>query len=257
MSSLLLACRGVHLGYGSHAVVRDVDLELHEGELLGVVGPNGSGKSTFLRTVTGAHEPLAGTVEWSGSPRFGYVPQQDDLDVNWPLNVRDLVAMGRFPLHPPFSSLAERDREHIDRALSALRLKGRGEAFLRTLSGGEFQRVLLARALAGEPDVVLLDEPTAAVDLQGTGELLRTILELQEEREWTVILVSHDLNLVGAIADRLALLHDGRMHVGEPDQLLTRERLETVFETSLDVITTAGDRRVVLPDLCTGGPSDG
>lgn len=255
MKNTELTCRDVELGYGSRTVVRDVNLELEEGELLGVVGPNGSGKSTFLRTVTVALDPLSGTIEWRDSPRFGYVPQQDELDPNWPLTVRDLVSMGRFPRLGPFAGLGEEDRDRVDEALAVLGLEPKARDSIRTLSGGEFQRALLARALAVEPDVVLLDEPTAAVDLEGTNELLRTILELRREHSWTVILVSHDLNLVGPIADRLALLHEGRMHVGTPDELLTRDRLEAVFNTTLHVVRTDEVGRVVLPDFSVEGES--
>lgn len=254
MTSSLLQCRNLDVGYTSRTVLQGVSLELDRGEVLGIVGPNGSGKSTLIKTLLGVLEPRAGTVHWEGDPDFGYVPQQDELDTSWPLNVRELVSMGRFPRRAPFQTLHSEDRGQVDRALEDVGVGVDPTRSIRELSGGQLQRVLLARTVASRPDVVMLDEPTSAVDLKGTAEILRTILRLGNEHEWTTVLVSHDLNLAVRMSDRLALLREGELFVGPVEEMMTAERLETVFDIPMNFMSDEDGRQFVLPDFARADP---
>ncbi len=167
----LISFEGATLGYGKHVVLRDLSFEIREGDYLGLVGPNGAGKTTVLRALLRIHPPLTGTVRVAPSVRFGYVPQRDQLNLSYPLSVADVVRMGR----PPRSTRAARreDREAADRALEQVGLSALAGRRLTNLSGGEKQRMLLARALVSDPTVLVLDEPTNGMDLGATTRFFR------------------------------------------------------------------------------------
>jgi iron complex transport system ATP-binding protein len=214
-----------------------------------VIGPNGAGKSSLLRVLLGTLAPTAGEVRYEERPvgawdrralarSVGVVPQAEELV--FPLTTRELVAMGRYPHLGPWQREGEEDRRAVTAALAqcdVLHLAGR---VVGTLSGGERQRALVARALAQEPRALVLDEPTAALDIRhemAIFELLRALCA----RGMTALVVTHHLNLAARYADGLVLLHEGRVAaVGTPAEVLTRERVEQVYAWPVAVVPHPG-----------------
>jgi len=256
----LLRARGVEFAYGALPVLRGVDLEVAPGELHVLVGPNGSGKTTLARVLCGTLEPSAGSVELCGAALgsrtrretarlLAVVPQ--DSHVGFPYRVREMVAMGRAPYLGALGREGPGDREQVERALGALDLEALAGRSYPTLSGGEKQRVLLARALAQACKVWVLDEPTAHMDLGHrlhTFEWLRAWLAVEPARRGA-LLITHDLQLAARFADRLTLLCDGGvLATGTPAGVLTRERIAQAYAVDADVEISA-DGRVALEPL--------
>lgn len=224
MSSPVLEFEGIHFAYDGRSVLEDVSLRVYPGELVGLIGPNGSGKTTLLRLALGLLRPQRGTARLFGRPpaefrewsRVGYVPQQAALHVGFPATVREVVRTGR--LHGPglWRRWSPADEEAVTRALREVGLDALAGEPVGRLSGGQLQRALLARALAGEPELLLLDEPTVGVD-PGTQERFFDLLRrLRQERGVAVVLVSHDVGIVTHQVTRLACLHRRLFYCGPP-----------------------------------------
>jgi iron complex transport system ATP-binding protein len=218
--------------------VRDVDLVVPRGAFYAIIGPNGCGKTTLLRLLLGALEPAAGRIEYDDRPldgwnrrelarRVGVVPQSEELV--FPLSVRELVAMGRYPHLGAWRNEAPHDREAIRTAMETCDVADMATRPVATLSGGERQRARVARALAQEPDTLVLDEPTASLDIShemGIFELLHGLTDTGT----TVVMVTHNLNIAARYADRLLLLDRGRTAAaGAPDDVLRPDVLEAVY----------------------------
>ena len=234
----------VSLGYGRRAVLTDLSFGIPEGDFLGLVGPNGAGKTTILKAILGSLSPMAGTIERADGLRFGYVPQRDQVDFNFPLEVMDVVLMGRYDR----VGLARRPGKHDrDRARAALEHVGiahlAGER-LSALSGGQRQRALIARALVGEPNLLILDEPTNGMDLVSTTQILALVRELHERDGLTVLMVSHALNEVANYVRRIALVLEGAFRVGEVDEIMTEETLSEMYGIPVEV-SSFDDHRMV------------
>jgi ABC-type cobalamin/Fe3+-siderophores transport system ATPase subunit len=238
-------------------VLRGVDLALPAGDLVALLGANGSGKTTLLRLLSGALVPDAGEVRFDGRPlgewrrdalarRVAVLPQQLDLPDGF--RAAELVAMGRAPhARRLFASTVEDDRA-VERALVDADALDLAVRYPHELSGGERQRVLVAMALAQEPDLLLLDEPTLHLDLAHQVALLASIRRLRVQRGLTVVAVLHDLNLAAAFAPRAVVLHDGRVAAdGFPDDVLTPALVERVFGVRMELARTAnGGAHLVL-----------
>jgi ABC-type Mn2+/Zn2+ transport system ATPase subunit len=209
----LLRFRGATLGYGGRAVLRGLDLCVCRGELWFVVGPNGSGKTTLLRAVLGACPPLAGEV-WlhptlASREALAYLPQRPSPAQGVPSTVTEQVDLGLVGL-----GLRRRERvARVDEALGAVGMRALARRDWRALSGGERQRAYLARALARRPALLLLDEPTAALDLPTEARLLALLRELHRDRALTLLVVTHDLRLAERHATHLAVVHQGAVSV--------------------------------------------
>lgn len=228
----------------------EVSFTVDPGTVLGIIGPNGSGKSTLLRLLLGALEPGSGAVYYEGRPLgswtrrelarvVGVVPQREELA--FPLTVRQLVAMGRYPHLRTWQREGAADRRAIDSALQRCDVDHLRDRPLGTLSGGELQRVLLARALAQEPRTLVLDEPTAALDIRHEMAIFERLAELAAQDGVTVVVVTHNLNLAARYADRLLLLDRGRTaRTGTPAEVMDRETLERVYGWPLVVTTHPG-----------------
>ena len=255
--SALLAAERVSFAYGRRAVLHEVSLAVAAGELVGVIGPNGSGKTTLLRLLAGALAPDAGSVRLDGQPLAGYrrralarrlavVPQ--DATVDFPFTALEVVLMGRAAHLPAFGFPRAGDLAIARAAMARLDVGGLEDRPLDRLSGGERQRVLLARALAQEPQVLLLDEPTTHLDLRHQTQLHDVVHDLRRERGLATVSVLHDLNLAAMYCDRLLLLAAGRaVATGPPAEVLTVERLEAAYATRIYVGRTEVTGPVVLP----------
>jgi len=201
---------GVSFSYDGHRVLEEVSLEVPRGEFLGLIGPNGGGKSTLIRIILGLLQPDRGRVELLGLPpeegrrRVGYVPQFAGFDRDFPLSVEETVLMGRLPART-FGGYTREDRARVGRLLEELSLQELRGRPLKALSGGELQRVLIARALACDPELLILDEPTANVDLRGEQDIFGLLARLN--REMTILVVSHDIGFITGYVTRVACLN--------------------------------------------------
>ncbi|MEW6325369.1 MAG: ABC transporter ATP-binding protein [Nitrospirota bacterium] len=222
--------------------VRHLSLTVQPGEFLGVIGPNGSGKSTLLKLLSGFLRPHEGAVGFEGRPIGGYsarslarriavVPQLGQFA--FPFTVEEVVAMGRAPHQAalaPWSAPAPEDRAAIEEAMAQLELERLRDRSVLELSGGERQKVLVARALAQRTSVLLLDEPTASLDLHHQLAVYRLLRALNTNQRMTVVAVSHDLNLAALFSHRLALLEGGAVRrVGPPAEVLTQAELDALY----------------------------
>ncbi|MFA9504544.1 ATP-binding cassette domain-containing protein [Natrinema sp. H-ect1] len=227
--------------FGDLAVLENVSLTIEPGEFVGFVGPNGAGKTTLLRLISGALEPDSGAIEIDRTDVHGLssrassrlvsvVPQDTTLSFSFP--VRDVVEMGRHPHRSRFSSATPKDRATVERALERTRTAELADRPIDEVSGGQRQRVVLARAIAQETPVMLLDEPTASLDVNHQVETLELVRELVEGGR-TVVAAIHDLELAARYCDRLVLLADGRVAAdGPPSSVLTREALADSFDAN-------------------------
>lgn len=254
----LVAARSLVVGYplahgGRREVLRGVDLGLGRGELMALLGTNGSGKTTLLRTFAGTLAPDHGSVTFDGreigtwrrdalARRVAVLPQQLDLPAGF--RVAELVAMGRAPhARRLFASTADDDRA-VARALVDADAADLADRPAEELSGGERQRLLVAMALAQEPDLLLLDEPTLHLDLAHQVALLSAIRRLRDQRGMTVLAVLHDLNLAAAFAPRIAVLDEGRVVAdGPPGEVLSPDLVQRVFDVAVDEARTSDGRR--------------
>lgn len=233
------------LGYGRKPVLTDLNFEIPEGDFLGLVGPNGAGKTTILRSILGSLEPMSGRVVRAEGLRFGYVPQRDQVDYNFPLQVLDVVLMGRYDR----IGLGRRPtRSDCDLAVAALEHVGIADLAnrpLSALSGGQKQRTLIARALVGKPNILVLDEPTTGMDLVATTQILGLVRELHERDRLTVLMVSHALNEVVNYVERIALVMQGAFRIGPVNEIMTEETLSAMYGIPVDVSSFNGHRIVL------------
>jgi zinc transport system ATP-binding protein len=206
----------VVFAYGDETVLSDITLEVHRGDYLGIIGPNGSGKSTLLKIMLGLLPPKTGLVKLFGTEvrtfkdwtKIGYVSQKaTQIDPNFPLTVEEVVSMGRYNRKGLFQFLDELDRKKVSEALKHVEMEEYRTRLIGDLSGGQTQRVFIARALAGEPEVIVLDEPTAGVDAKTQEQLYALLRKLNREMDLTLVLVSHDLEVVEREASELLCLN--------------------------------------------------
>ncbi len=208
---------------GGRPILRHVDLRVESGEFLALMGANGSGKSTLVRALTGLRPLSAGTLELFGTPldrfeawqRIGFVPQRAGATSGVPASVREVVAAGRLTRRRLLRPLSRADKAAIDDALEVVGLSDKANDGCSQLSGGQQQRALIARALAGEPELFFLDEPTAGVDLANQVALARALGRLKE-RGATVVLVAHELGPLAGLVDRAVVMRDGRVRYDGP-----------------------------------------
>jgi iron complex transport system ATP-binding protein len=250
--------RGVQFGYPrregeARPVLRGLDLALARGDLVALLGANGSGKTTLLRLLSGALRPDEGEARFDGreitdwphaalARRVAVLPQQLDLPEGF--RVAELVEMGRTPHARRFFGSTAEDERAVERALADADAMDLAARFPHELSGGERQRVLVAMALAQEPELLLLDEPTLHLDLAHQVALLGAIRRLRTQRGLTIVAVLHDLNLAAAFAPRVAVLDEGRVVAdGAPGEVLSPDLVRRVFGVAVDEARTPDGRR--------------
>ncbi len=251
------------LGYGDRPVLRGVDIEVREGECVGVIGPNGSGKTTLVRGATRVVEPTEGAVTLLGRPLGLYdrrelaralavVPQEGTP--LFPFTVLETVLMGRAPWLRPFAFEGEEDLRAAREALEAVGAADLALRDLSELSGGERQRVVVARALAQGTRVLLADEPTAHLDLRHAVAIFALLRRLRGERGLAVMVVTHDVNLAAIHCDRLVLLHRGTVAAeGTPREVLRADLLAEAFGTPVHVENRPDGTPFVVPGTGSGG----
>lgn len=232
------------LGYGRHVVLSDLSFEIPEGDFLGLVGPNGAGKTTVLRAILGSLEPMSGAVTVRPGLRFGYVPQRDSVE-NFPLRVIDVVLMGRYDRIGLGRRPSVEDKRRAMQALEHVGIAHLAGQQLSALSGGQKQRTLIARALVGEPNVLVLDEPTNGMDLVSTTSILSLVRDLHERDNLTVLMVSHALNEVANYVNRIALTLEGAFRIGHVDEIVNAGLLSSMYGIPVEVDAIHGHRIIV------------
>lgn len=230
----LLSVRGLTVRYGEVEALRDLDFEIACGHTLTLIGPNGAGKSTLLNVLAGLIRPRSGELLWSGAPlaqnrhEIAYVPQRSEVDWRFPLTVRGLVEMGRYPAAGLWGALNEHDKKIVERALRLMGLEALQHRQIGALSGGQQQRCFLARALAQEAHILLLDEPFTGLDVPGTEQLAAMLSTLAVEGR-LVIASHHDLNTASSIFDHALLLNRRLIAYGATADVLNATNLQHAF----------------------------
>jgi zinc/manganese transport system ATP-binding protein len=243
---VVLRLRDATLGYGSRELWSGVDLDLHAGEFVAVLGANGSGKTSLLKAILGQQSLTGGELSVLGEPvrrgnrRIGYIPQQKLADDGTPLRARDLIRLGldghRWGIPLPS---AQRRRE-TEALLAAVGASAYADAPISSLSGGEQQRLRVGQALAGDPALLLCDEPLIALDLAHQAAVSELIDRHRRERNLGVLFVTHDVNPVLGMVDRVLYLAGGKFRVGPPDEVLRSEVLSELYDAPVDVIRARG-----------------
>ncbi|QJF51685.1 metal ABC transporter ATP-binding protein [Roseobacter ponti] len=218
--SVLIGTEGLYLAHGSQTVLRDVNLSLARGEIVTIVGPNGSGKSSLLRALIGALAPARGRITRAPGLRIGYVPQKLAIDATLPLTVARFLGL-------PRRISATRAGE----VLTGAGVSGLADRQMSALSGGQFQRVLLARALLDTPDLLILDEPTQGLDQPGSAAFYQQIETVRQETGCGVLMVSHDLHVVMAASDRVLCVNGHICCEGTPDIVASAPEYRALFGT--------------------------
>lgn len=241
----MLQISALRAGYGEKMVLHEVSLRVESGKVLSVIGPNGCGKSTLLRCAAGLLKPHGGSVEIGGADvfslearerarRIALLPQ--NFEGGRDLGVEEMVLLGRTPHLPPYGTPSKNDLEIARRALENVGATPFAMRRIGQLSGGERQRVLLARALAQQPQILLLDEPISNLDIRFQCEILDLARRLAKTENLAVVAVLHQINLASAIADEMLLLNEGHVIAhGAPEFVMTQENLESVYQTPLRI----------------------
>ncbi|HEY6085117.1 MAG TPA: metal ABC transporter ATP-binding protein, partial [Nitrospira sp.] len=244
-----------HATFGFPGVIalQDITLDIMVGEFVGVIGPNGSGKTTLCRAVLGLMPPLTGRLNifdcsceelrCHHRARIGYLPQKGVVDRDFPVTVLETVMMGRYGALGLFKRPSKHDRDVALNALAHVAMDGHRNTALGHLSGGQQQRVFIARALAQQPEVLLLDEPTTGLDITTQHSVVDLIQHLHDELGLTVLLITHDINLIRSRVDRLVLLKTHLYAAGPPADVLKADILQEVY--GKDVVITERDTVIV------------
>jgi len=255
--SALLEARNLHASYGRTPALAGLDARVEAGEITAILGENGSGKSSFLKVIARILPPGGGDLLLEGIPlgqlprrqtarRIAYLPQ--GVDLVFPIRSLDLVLQGRAPYARSFAADTPEDRRRAFAAMRACDVERLAERDAAALSGGERRRVFLARALAQEAEIWLMDEPTSGLDPRHRLEFLELLLRIHRERGTTVLLVTHEIDLALALADRVLLFSDGRvLAAGPPEKTLTPENIRRAFRIESRLEEDAAGRRRIVP----------
>lgn len=224
----------VAIGYGKKKILEDLNFSIYQNDFVGIVGPNGAGKSTLLKTLLGNLKAIKGTVT-KQNLTFGYVPQRDVVQPLLPYTVHDVVMMGRYSLLGIFSNPTKNDAVIVEESLENVGISELKNLHYNSLSGGQRQRTLIARALAVQPNILILDEPTNGMDTPSHYGLLDLINHLHKEKKLTILLVSHLLSDVANYVQKLILIEKNHFQFGEVDELLSEENLKKTYSSEFSL----------------------
>lgn len=250
MTQELMAAKNISFTYDTSLVLKDISVSIQEQEFIGLIGPNGSGKSTLLKIIGGILKADSGSIQFKGSPiseinkklfaqSVSWIPQ--DHPMVFPFKVSEIVMMGRHPYLSALSFESEEDFDITRRAMETTITSQFSDRYFNEISGGEKQRVMIASALAQNPEMMLLDEPTSALDLKYQVQILNILKNLNANHNMTLVIAMHDLNLASRFCNRLVLLSEGEIvRDGTPEQVLEKDILEQVYGIDIDLSTRDG-----------------
>jgi ABC-type Mn2+/Zn2+ transport system ATPase subunit len=227
-------------------VLADLNLVLTSGDFLGIVGPNGAGKTTILKAMLGILRPIGGRIQRDAALRFGYVPQRQYIDETYPLTALDVALMGRYRRLGVFARPKAHDRRLVRECMEHVGIAELADRPYRELSGGQKQRTLIARALAGEPQALILDEPTNDMDIGSEHAIMELLDHFHAQDNITVVMVSHLLNVVVNYAHHLCIIDGGVRVVGSTEEVLSAERLSEVYGVPVQVATQGGQHVIIV-----------
>jgi len=241
----LLKLEDINFSYGKQKILHEINFHLEKREFIGIIGPNGSGKSTLLKNISKLLEPDHGYIYLDRdllnsysykelAKKMAVVPQ--DTDVNFSFSVYDLVMMGRNPYQDRWGRVSDEDIRKVEEALELTDTKKFKDKSIQNLSGGERQRVIIARAIVQEPELLLLDEPTASLDINYQRNIFDLVSDLNDELDMSVLAVSHDLNLISQYCERLILLKQGKIYtIGKVEEVITKDNISKVYNTDVEI----------------------
>jgi zinc/manganese transport system ATP-binding protein len=244
----LLQLDGVGIRLGGRQILSDVSFSVRKGEFAAIIGPNGAGKTTLLKLILGLRPTSAGRIIKGRQATFGYVPQKIVIDSDIPLRARDVVSLGLDGHKLGFSFPSRSRKEKIDQALRDVGAHEFADARVGELSGGQQQRVLIAHALVSRPQLLLLDEPLANLDLRSEQEIVALLGKLVREQEIAILLSAHDMNPLLPVMDRIIYVANGKVATGSTDEVVTSEGLTQLYGHPVDVLRVRGRVVVVAGD---------
>jgi ABC-type Mn2+/Zn2+ transport system ATPase subunit len=249
MDDVIISVKNAAVSYREDVALQGVSLEVRKGEFIGIIGPNGAGKTTLLTVINGLGKLVHGQARVLGSPvngrngiklrkRIGYVAQVENIDPRLPINVRETVMVGCYGRLGLFHRPTKAQWEKVDQMLDLVGMAHLSQRPIGHLSGGEYQRAAIARALIQQPEIFLLDEPTASIDPQAQREILSLIQVIHREYHMTTLFVTHDLGTLPSICQRLILMKEGKIwQQGSPESMLKEEILSQLYGAPISVAT--------------------
>jgi ABC-type Mn2+/Zn2+ transport system ATPase subunit len=255
MNNTIIKIKDAVVSYREDVALQGVSLEVEKGEFIGIIGPNGAGKTTLLTVVNGLGKLVHGQAWVSGFPvngrngiglrkRIGYVAQVENIDPRLPINVRETVMVGCYGRLGLLRRPTQAQCRNVDRALKMVGIAGLAQRPIGHLSGGEYQRAAIARALVQQPEIFLLDEPTASIDERAQREILSLIQVIHREYRMTTLFVTHDLRQLPSVCQRLILMKEGKIwQQGSPESMLKEEILNQLYGDPISVVTEIASPR--------------
>ncbi len=249
MTEKIVSIKGLWICRAEHAVLEDINLELVAGDFLGLIGPNGGGKSTLLKAMLGLIKPDRGSISLFGLPpaaarsRVGYMPQKTVFDQSFPINVLDVVLMGRYSRTGLMHRYGQMDRQAALKALEAVGMQDRAMREIGALSGGEQQRVFVARSLVSDPELLLMDEPTAGVDSAQQTDFYDLLCHLNRNLQIAIVLVSHDVTAISKYVSKIACLNQ-RLYYHDSKEL-SNDDIEKAYGCPVEMIAHGMPHRVL------------
>ncbi len=254
----MLHIKNLYYSYKEKPVLKDINFDLVPGEILGILGPNGCGKTTLLGNLNKNFHPKGGCVMIGDTDledikkkeiarEIAVIPQSNEIKFSF--TVREIVSMGRMPFQQSFQGESTNDIEIIDNAIEKTGISEMANRYVNTMSGGERQKVIIARAMAQTPKILLMDEPTLHLDISAQFDVLDMIHALSRKEGLTVVIVSHDLPMIARYCDRIIMIHDHKIHsIGKTEDVLTPENMRTVFgvDAELSKDSKNGSTTVIL-----------
>jgi len=257
MGTTVINIEDAVVSYREDIALRGVSLEVESGEFIGIIGPNGAGKTTLLTIINGLGKLLGGRVSVLGNSinrgnghslrkKVGYVAQVENIDPRMPMDVREVAMIGRYGVLGLFRRPGKHDREIVDEMLELVGMTHLTCRPIGHLSGGELQRVAIARCLAQEPELFLLDEPTASLDWKAQAEILELVRKIHDTRRLATLFVTHDLGCLPVACDRVVLMKDGLIWAeGPPGEMLTDENLSLLYDMTISAVQNRRSEGVV------------
>ncbi|TSA46395.1 ABC transporter ATP-binding protein [bacterium] len=235
---ILIKAQGVSFRYRDEPILSDINFEVNRGDYVGVIGPNGGGKTTLLKIIVGLVKPQSGRIFLFGQalaafkdwPKIGYVPQKAaSFENRFPISAREVVEQGRVSKRGMFRRLGREDRAAVDKALDMVGMREMGKNLITELSGGEQQKVFIARSLASEPELLILDEPTVGVDAESQRIFFELLANLNKKYGLTLVLVSHDVDVVVSETSKLLCVNEKMVYHGSPKLFEARDYLKGLY----------------------------